>query len=208
MKNAIVFFCVFLSVCICSRAVAQIRESKHELRFQISDGIPLAVVNGITMALTDAFSSSFNDYKIKRTGESTMPLVYGLGYRYHVSPRVNVGLDLGYMQFDADYELKKDNDRQSGTRKTNFVLILPTAEYAYMNKRKVQLYGNASVGLATLSGKSSVGASANNDKDYSSTVFAFQVNPIGVRYGERFGGFAELGFGFKGFLSLGFSARL
>lgn len=208
MKKAIVFFCVFLSVCFGSRAVAQTSELKHELRFQISDGIPLAVINGITMSLTDAFSSSFSDYKIKRTGESPMPLVYGLGYRYHVTPRFNVGLDLGYMQFKADYELKKEGDVQEGTRKTNFVLILPSAEYAYMSKRKVRLYGNASAGVTTLSGTSSVGAAANNDKDYSSTVFAFQINPIGVRYGERFGGFAELGFGFKGFLSLGFSARL
>src|SRR5699024_7083076 len=97
---------------------------------------------------------------------------------YYVTDRFSAGLDLSYQKMDA-------------------FLILPKAEFKYLNKRIIQLYGNAAAGLALFK------ANGTN-----ATSFAFQVNPIGLRIGNRLGGFFELGAGLKGFFTLGLSFRM
>lgn len=193
-------------VCATCHLIGQTQQGMSEIRLQGSDGLPLSAINGLTIGLSDAFGS-FGDYSIKRDGGSSLPGLWGIGYRYYVSPRFSVGLDMGFMKYSASYTLKKADDKRQGERKTNFIVALPTAEYSYLNKQKVQLYGNIGVGITSVSGHSTV--SRDGDlHDYSATTVAFQLNPIGVRFGQRFGGFAELGFGFKGIVTAGFSARL
>jgi hypothetical protein len=185
---------------------AQTEAGMSDLRIQVRDGLPLAFINAFTIGLTDAFSNSFSDWDIKREGESSVSGLWSIGYRYYVAPRFNIGADIGYMKFNADYLLTKGAEERKGERNTTFLLALPNAEYVYLNKPKVQLYGNLGLGMIHLSGHSDV-AGDGQPYDYSASTFAFQVNPIGVRFGQRFGGFAELGFGLKGIFSAGFSAR-
>lgn len=155
--------------------------------------------------MADAFSNSYSDYGIEREDNNAFSDVWSVGYRYYVNPRFNVGGDISYMRNKTDYTLTKGTDVRQGERQNNFYMVMPTAEYLYMNRPKVQLYGNLGVGVLSLSGHSTV---TTDRHDYSATTVAFQVNPIGVRFGQRFGGFAELGFGLKGILTAGFSARL
>lgn len=205
-KTCLALACSML-FCAISPIKGQTQQGMSEIRLQVSDGFPLALINSLTIGLSDAFSSAFSDYTIKREGESSVPGLWGIAYRYYVTPRFSVGLDAGYMQYSASYSLKKSDDEREGERKTKFIVALPTAEYSYLNKEKVQLYGNIGLGLTSMSGHSTVSGDGSR-YDYSAASFAFQLNPIGVRFGQRFGGFAELGFGFKGFFTAGFSARL
>lgn len=205
MKKLLLIFVCPLLFWVPHTTLAQTEQGLSEIRVQISDGLPLTIVSAFTIGLADAFSNSYSDYDIEREDNNAFSGVWSVGYRYYVTPRFNVGGDISYMRNKTDYTLTKGTDVRQGERQNNFYMVMPTAEYLYMNRPKVQLYGNLGVGVLSLSGHSTV---TTDRHDYSATTVAFQVNPIGVRFGQRFGGFAELGFGLKGILTAGFSARL
>lgn len=205
MKKLLLIFVCPLLFWVPHSTSAQTEQGLNEIRVQISDGLPLTIVSAFTIGLADAFSNSYSDYDIEREDNNAFSGVWSVGYRYYVTPRFNVGGDISYMRNKTDYTLTKGTDVRQGERQNNFYMVMPTAEYLYMNRPKVQLYGNLGVGVLSLSGHSTV---TTDRHDYSATTVAFQVNPIGVRFGQRFGGFAELGFGLKGILTAGFSARL
>lgn len=185
----------------------QTSQGMSDLRVQVSDALPLVVIEAFSFGLADAFGAAFNNYRIEQDGNSSLSGMWGLGYRYYVTPRFSVGADLGYMRHSNRYTLTREEDVRSGERNTSYALALPTGEFSYLNKPGVQLYGNLSAGIMVMSGYSTVSGDGSR-YDYDGTSFAFQVNPIGARFGRRFGGFVELGFGFKGIATLGFSARL
>src|SRR5690606_33346676 len=90
-------------VCATCHLVGQTQQGMSEIRLQGSDGLPLSAINGLTIGLSDAFGS-FGDYSIKRDDESSLPGLWGIGYRYYVSPRFSVGLDMGFMKYSRSEE--------------------------------------------------------------------------------------------------------
>src|SRR5690606_34113805 len=105
-----------------------------------------------------------------------------------------------------DYTLTKENETDRyGQRRTSLFSALATGQFIYLNREKVQLYGELGVGITHYSGYATVG---DNRNDYEGTALGFQLNPIGVRFGKRYGGFVELGAGTKSIFTAGFSVRL
>ena len=78
-------------------------------------------------------------------------------------------------------------------------------DYSYLNKGNFALYERLGAGEALYKQKytSNEGKKDTNDNVH----FNFQITPIGIKYGSRFGVFAEAGFGYKGILSAGLFAR-
>lgn len=186
-------------------SAAQSGEVQHELRAQVSDGFPLVIMNNIVFGVTNAFNS-MSGYKAKEDGGDIIGH-YGLGYKYHVTSRFNTGLDVSFQSSTVNYELTHPSEEtRSGKRKFNMFLIMPTAELKYLDRTKVKLYGNVAMGVGFLSYTETVERDGT-DYDDSVASFAFQLNPIGIRVGQRIAGFAELGFGYKGFASLGVSMQ-
>jgi hypothetical protein len=78
--------------------------------------------------------------------------------------------------------------------------IMANAKYYYIARPSFRLYSGLSAGYCSLSGKSM-------QKKDTNGAFAWQLNGIGARFGNRIGVLAEMGFGFEGIVKAGFSLR-
>lgn len=203
MKKLFSLLCI---ICISAATVlAQNTYQKNEFRIGFSDAIPLTIGDALLHGFTSALTSGIAGYS-KDTKNDKSSGMWGLGYKYHVNNRFSAGLELSYLTSSKDINFKKADDEYNVHRKSAFFLVLPTAQYHYLNREKLQLYGNIGVGLLNYTIKEEKNKGGETfDENYTS--FAFQVNPIGLRVGQRFAGFAELGFGFKGIINIGASMR-
>ncbi len=77
---------------------------------------------------------------------------------------------------------------------------MANSNVCYNPSNIVQLYSGLSAGI-------SVFTQSDSSQSGSKTIFAFQVNAIGLRVGHKFGGFFELGFGFDGIINAGLSVK-
>lgn len=203
MKKLSILFSIF---CMSAATVlAQNTHNKHELRIGFSDAIPLTIGDALLYGFTSGLTSGIAGYT-KDTKNDKSSGMWGIGYKYHINNRFSAGMEVSYLSSSKDINFKKSDDEYNVHRKSSFLLILPTAQYHYLNREKLQLYGNIGLGVLNYSIKEDkdVGSEAF-DENYTS--FAFQVNPIGLRVGKRIGGFAELGFGFKGIINIGASMK-
>ena len=198
--------CVLASVSIASAQNSKMNSSdggsKHEIRLSVSDGLTLTSVDILGMGLADATLGS------KRTDEKAS-IIYGLGYRYAIN-RFRVGADLGFAHTSSKLALKGEKAPSIKEKELNF-LILPTANFVYLKKGLVELYGSASAGVNLVrhseEGLTEAVKEAAKKADLT-TKFAYQVNPIAIRIGnDHIGGFVEGGFGYKGFVTAGLSFR-
>ena len=81
----------------------------------------------------------------------------------------------------------------------NFNTVLAQASYTWSNPaNKLKFYSGAGIGAIFTSFK-------EGPKDNSETIFAFNVSPIGVSYGEKLGVFLESNLGTKGLVQGGVS---
>lgn len=197
---------ICMSVILCffvTNIVAQDTHKKHEVRAGISDALPLTIGDGLLHGFSSALSS-VTGYSQKTFNEKHN-VMWGLGYKYHFNHRFSVGVDIGILNSSKDTEFTKANDTYIVHRKTSFILVLPTGQYNYLSREKVQLYGNLGVGLLSYSVDESKDDGTTSGDNYAG--FAFQLNPVGVRVGKQFAGYAELGFGFKGIVNIGASIK-
>ena len=116
-----------------------------------------------------------------------------LTYRYYLSKDISLGLGLGY---------------ENVSNWASFVTVCPEITVKYLDTRddrvRVRLYGSASYGISVLGDN----VIKPGDADESGVKpYAFQLTPIGVRFGRQLGYFVELGMGYKGLLSAGASFR-
>ena len=70
--------------------------------------------------------------------------------------------------------------------------------FAYFTEKKFKLYSG--VGAGVMNTSFDYGIFENKD-----TIFAYNLSPIGVRYGQKFGVFLETNVGTKGLLQGGVS---
>lgn len=209
--------------------IAALKTNSHEIRLAYSDAIPLTVANFLGTGIGDAITNT------NRTNAESWGL-FEIGYRYYLK-KWKIGGDFGFGYMSSDL-ISKDNATTPVTHQhdLNF-LIMPAGELSYYQKKYVNLYGSASLGVMftrtnytsekinnntvgqpkmperIIKGRSHLNNDHNNiaDSDYFSkfySTFAFQINPIGIRVGNNhIGGFLELGVGFKGFLTAGVSIQ-
>ena len=200
----IIYFTGLLCFFVTTTVTAQDVQGQHEIRFGFSDASPITITDALLQGLSSAFSSSTSGYT-KETLNKKNRGMWGLGYRYHVSHRFSIGADVGLLSSSKDIEFTKTDDSYTVHRKTTFLLFMPTGQLNYLNREKIQLYGNLGAGVLSYSVKENKDdGSEFNDKF---TGFAFQLNPVGVRVGKQFAGFAEIGFGFKGIVNIGASVK-
>lgn len=199
MKKSIIILSFILSA---FAATAQESE-KHELRAGISDATGIAIGNDLGNTLSDAITRVFTGAKIKDTKNKNLGM-FELGYRYRLSERVKVGADFSYLRMDKSFNSTVAGVTTKETRRGQYLMILPTAEFAYIKTPLFTFYGTATAGVLLGQAKE---RSGSRPYSHNSTAFAFQVNPVGLRVGKKIGAFAELGYGFKGIATAGISFR-
>lgn len=117
------------------------------------------------------------------------------------------------------YQVQQGNRRErygaeyvtTGNYTTTTATIAVELTYIYRIHKYMDVYTFAGTGPAFASEKttgvtSPIGNTLKNTSERSDE-FVFHYCPLGIRVGGRIGGFAELGFGYKGLFSCGLSVR-
>lgn len=114
--------------------------------------------------------------------------------------RLSWGIDLGWEQLDITYESPGRPDLKT---KDRYISIMPRADFKFLRKENLKLYSSAALGASFLTNKQN-----NSNTVANATSFAFHFSPIGIKAGNTFGFFAELGFGFRGLANAGISVKM
>ena len=146
------------------------------------------------------FSDLFADEMIPgTTWENTMvSTTYNIAYRYFLSDRVGVGACVAFGTEQSDGVVNATLDGHLHRFNTT---LAGEFKYNYMNYGYFKLYGLAGAGVLYL--HQSYAPLSRPKEDNSICYFDFQLSPVGVKVGTTFGGFAELGFGYRGVLNVG-----
>ncbi len=119
---------------------------------------------------------------------------YGLEALYSFNSRWSLGLGTGYTGSVWNV-VNNDTGEVHSSSKTHIVPVNLVGRLNYLNHETVKLYGSLEAGAMLAIG------------DSVSLGFDAQVNPIGVEFGRRFFGMAELGIGmnyFGGRIGIGY----
>lgn len=191
------FFLFGLAIVFSSQMYSQ----KHE----ISAGMGL----GSTVQLLDEFwefgagfsAVFFNTSYVEKTenlGE------FRISYAYTPKQRWSFGAAFSYNQSKFDVFR---TDEKIGNQVNNYYTLAAETRIAFLQKEQLRLYALMGVG-ATFGQVKRSHWSDGIEQRSQGTLFNFQITPFGVRYGKDWGGFAELGFGYRGLLSFGIFYRL
>lgn len=181
---------------------SEINKGRHAVNISYSDGLTLGGASFWGMGLSDAITGT-----VRSDEQSTG--VFGLGYRYGISKRFKLGMDLGFAKVSSQVTVTGDKSPSIKEKELN-LMVLPTAEFIYFSRNLFQLYGSAAAGINLTrhneTAKTDKGKEFVQKDSRFNQEFAYQVNPIGVRVGNsRIGGFVEAGLGYRGFITAGIS---
>ncbi|KQS32924.1 hypothetical protein [Dyadobacter sp. Leaf189] len=169
------------------------RPSQHEV--QLSYG-PLARERLLDDALIIFLGSVFSEPLPQMDFSSS----FAITYRYQVTRRFAIGVTSATSNgtsYKADYY-----DYQRAYKHTNLIMAFEP-KITYADTPDVTLYAAAGIGGLFVRLKDQ--RLATDAKLYA--VPTFQVTPFGIRVGKKVGGFAEIGYGYKGLVSFGINTR-
>ena len=135
-----------------------------------------------------------------------------IGYKYWFNNYIGLGAHFAFDKnsvkavYDAGSLATTDDDKWA-THNRYFWTMALDFNWNYMNKPMCQLYGDIGMGASV------VRFSNNRPDNPEATLkqfpfFNMHLSPFGVRVGNKVGGFAEFGWGYKGFINAGVSVKL
>ncbi len=149
--------------------------------------LPINDVPGIMDDLLPSLAGTGEIVK-RKTGSINM------GYMYRLTPALTVGGMFVYSGAMSSAVSK------GGYIYDNFYSILPQVKFVWYRSGIVGLYSRLAAGVLIADRQYQVGPA-------TAATFTFQVSPLGVELGRTIAGFAEVGFGATGVLTLGVRAR-
>ena len=99
------------------------------------------------------------------------------------------------------------NDVNYGKQSYSYYTFAGEVGLNYLKKEYFRLYGLINLGLTYTDSEFT---EKESGKKFTSgdSVFDFQITPLGLSFGKKFGGFANLGFGYRGVANFGIYYRL
>jgi opacity protein-like surface antigen len=220
MKKVIVVF--LLSVLSVPYLAAQ-NENSHKGESEVSANIAFVSTTKMLAVLSNIVGSvvTFGIYSPANIKNS--PDI-GVAYRYYLSNRFALGGSFMYMnnRYDATFINFQDGRDVAGTGIIHFFKISAEAKLDYYRSEWFSCYGFLGLGIDIINNRYTPSKNANavsegEDEETknlirspNSSVFPFpnaHICPIGISVGKAFGGFAELGFGYKGVINVGLYGR-
>lgn len=123
---------------------------------------------------------------------------FRLSYAYVPQERWQYGASVMYGHSKSDMTLRGD---VFAHRYVDYYGIAGETSYAYHNREKLKLYALVGAGVSFAT------EFYRNFDDFNKIekhrFFEYHITPIGIRYGKKWGGFAEIGYGYRGFISIG-----
>lgn len=175
---------------------AQYKKNEIEL------GIGLWNLNEIINTATDIIISSVPQQAEMANGNSLGSI--HVGYKYRPFERLGVG---GLFAFDYAYADAMLHDQKIGKFVKHHYTLAAEVDYIYLNFEKFKMYALGGVGGTIYNLNYLDDVNSNENDSNNIPYFTFQITPIGIKYGERFGGFLEVGFGYRGILNAGVFVR-
>lgn len=154
-------------------------------------------VGTITLAFTSAAYdySSFNIY----------PSI-GVSYKRNLSRTFAVGASVHYAGSTSKW-VDKNDATQHGKFDLHFLMLSAECNITYVRADWFTFYGVLGAGVSGCFGGTSYDASGEKADHSVSVLPNAQISPLGFRFGRRFGGHIELGFGYKGIVNAGLDYR-
>jgi hypothetical protein len=169
------------------------RHGQHEI--QLGYG-PLAREQLVDDAVT-GYSNAFFGQSLPKLDFSN---AYTVTYRYQVHRRLALALVSGFTRHTTYSTYYTESPDLYKSR--SFFNAFET-RFTYSDGQYVQLYGITGLGILLVRTKHRIIPSETKTYGWPTC----QLTPLGMRIGKKFGGFAELGYGYKGIVNLGVSAR-
>lgn len=140
--------------------------------------------------------------------------IAGVGYNFFVHPRISIGLDFGYGYGSADMYMG-ENSETGPTGEPKYVCRATVMSYSghlsgaftYWQQGPMECSGALYVGVSYMD-ESVVNAESDELVPNDHLNFSFHITAVKFRYGDMVGGFAELGFGYRGLLNVGLSIKI
>jgi len=195
MKRVLLLFAIF-------GIIISVKAQEQKIpRNQIEISYGCLSTNHFLSLLWNNFNKSMN-YNVEQHDSNTFADFYkssgniNISYKFRPLKKFYVGVS-----FICDFNhATLTNKNRTNFGRVDFVCytIAIEAKYLYLNSKLVQLYGFLGAGYTF---------SANKDVA-TSRFFNGQLTPIGIRVGKKIGGFAEIGFGYKGVANVGLSLNI
>ncbi len=171
---------------------------------ELKIGYGLATSTQLVYDISDIFATVFTDGYATYTDESSYGAL-NIDYDYSVSNVISIGMSVTYEQIRNNVN---SNNKLIGKNIVGFYTFAAEVSFHYVRKQNFQMYSG--VGLAYTYGTLKFNSSDPDidSSDDKVSLGNFNLTGVGVRFGNKFGGFAEFGFGYKGIASAGFSIML
>jgi hypothetical protein len=141
--------------------------------------------------------------------EQTGPI--HVGFKHFFSEKLSVGAMYNYSDATTkNYLLTNGTSAFSYNYKTVFSTFLTNIDYTWANKEKYNLYTGLGLGYVDVSATATITDGSGTAPTFTAAAsgLAYHLTAIGVHYklgSSRFGGYAELGFGYNGIVNAGLS---
>jgi hypothetical protein len=143
----------------------------------------------------DILKDTIKDYNCSAHGAAT------LEYNRFLNPWISVGGSLSVNPISTLITTKHGKEL---TWSYYVFSVMPKIKFTYMRKQIFSMYSGFEGGCAVIVWRDRQGSTTVSDNGLS---FAFQVTGFGIRVGKEIGGYMEWGFGYRGVVNFGLSAR-
>ena len=167
------------------------------------------------MELTTILSPNFHDEVTNvETRNHKFSGIAAIGYNFFVHPRVSIGLDFGYGYGSSDMYIS-DVDEFGPAGEPEFMCKAVVMNYSchlsgaftYWQQGPMECSGALYLGVNYMD-ESIRNAVSDELEPNDHLNFSFHITAVKFRYGDMIGGFAELGFGYRGLLNVGLSIKI
>lgn len=193
-KGYLLLLCTFLYF-----AAANAQYKKHEIEI----GIGIWNLNEVTNIASTITVPSVPTGTMMEGGKSFGSI--HVNYKYRLHERISAGGTFAYDYSSANAVL---NHYPIGSFNMTHYTLAAEADYTYLNFKYFKMYALAGIGGTLYDMDYMDGVNSNKDDDNTSLHFTFQLTPIGLKFGDTFGGFLEIGFGYRGIFNAGLFIRL
>jgi hypothetical protein len=128
-----------------------------------------------------------------------------ISYSYAIEDNFMIGLEAAYERITKNNFVGKTKIAE---QTDNALSIGASARYSYISNPKFRMYSGLAAGYITVQAKSEpVKGSGYKAEKGNTGQFGYHLTGFGFRYGKKAAVVAELGFGYKGILNVGFNYR-
>lgn len=196
MKAKIMIGIVFLLLATYPTQKVFGQEATSEIEVGFGAGTTPTFVEAISEVLVSLASLGSVDVETSTTGGISF------GYKSRVSDQLDLGVNYVYQHFDKT--LSQDNT-QVGTGDINWHSVLGSLDYYWVDNTNFGLFSSAGLGFSAYNEEQR--DDSGQMESESQLYVAYQLDIVGVEFGNNFNGSLALGFGYEGILSMNLGYR-